>query len=117
MPGEPVAVVGPLELLPANEYDAEIAYAMLPPGNRTPVHTHFGPEAWYVIAGEQCLETPKGAMKAGKGETMSVMSSIPMELKITGPSVRRSLTLVIHDSTKPFGVNTSEWKPTGACGT
>ena len=25
-----------------------------------PAHTHSGPEAWYTVAGETCLETPDG---------------------------------------------------------
>jgi len=112
--GDPVAVVGPLELLPAKTYKAEIAYAVLRPGDRSRVHTHFGPEAWYVIAGEQCLETPAGTKRARAGETMSVTHSVPMQLSITGTSPRRSLTLVIHDSTKDFGAP-SNWTPTGAC--
>jgi quercetin dioxygenase-like cupin family protein len=113
--GEPVAVVGPLELAPAKSYDAEIAYAALRPGDKSRVHTHPGPEAWYVISGSQCLETPEGTTRVGEGKTMSVKHSIPMELSITGTEVRRSLTLVIHDSSKGWGAN-SDWKPTGACG-
>lgn len=109
------AQVGPLELLPARTYDAAIAYAVLRPGDRSSVHTHAGPEAWYVIAGEQCLETQDGTKKASAGQTMSVRHSVPMELSITGASVRRSLTLVIHDSMQGFGAN-SDWKPSGACG-
>ena len=112
--GDAVAIVGPLTLLPAKTYEAEIAYAVMRPGDRSRVHTHFGPEAWYVIAGEQCLETPAGANRASAGQTMSVAHSVPMELTITGTSTRRSLTLVIHDATKEFGV-TSDWTPTGAC--
>src|SRR5215471_17533083 len=81
--GEPIAVVGPLELPPAKSYDAEIAYAILRPGDRSRVHTHDGPEAWYVISGSQCLETPVGTIKVGTGKTMSVKHSIPMELSIT----------------------------------
>jgi len=112
--GASVDVVGPLELLPSKTYRAEIGYAVLRPGDRSRVHTHFGPEAWYVIAGEQCLETPAGTKRARAGETMSVTHSVPMELSITGTSPRRSLTLVIHDSTKDFGAP-SNWTPTGAC--
>src|SRR4249919_884950 len=113
--GDAVAVVGPLELAPAKTYAAEIAYAVLRPGDRSRVHTHPGPEAWYVINGQQCLETPQGTTKASAGQTMFVRHSIPMELSITGSEVRRSLTLVIHDSSKGWGAN-SDWKPTDACG-
>ena len=113
--GESIAVVGPLQLLPAKSYDADIVYAVLQPGAIAPSHTHAGPEAWYVISGEQCLETPDGTIRAGAGKTMFVKHSTPMELKITGTEVRRSLTLVIHDSSRAFGEN-SDWKATGACG-
>ena len=106
---------GPLELPLAKSYDAEIAYAIMRPGDRSRVHTHPGPEAWYVIAGSQCLDTPEGATKAGAGQTMFVKHSVPMELSITGTEVRRSLTLVIHDSAKIWGAP-SDWTPTGACG-
>src|SRR5262249_49075827 len=70
--GERMAVIGPLQLLPAKSYDAEIAYAIMKPGDRSLVHTHSGPEAWYVIAGEQCLETPGGSKKIGAAQSMFV---------------------------------------------
>lgn len=113
--GKAVAVIGPLELLPAKTYDAELAYAVMRPGDRSRVHTHAGPEAWYVLSGEQCLETRTGTQRAHVGESMFVAHSVAMELSITGTSVRRALALVIHDSTQPFGLP-SDWKPTGACG-
>jgi hypothetical protein len=58
-----------------------------------------------MIAGQQCLKTPEGIKKAGSGETMSVKHSVPTELSIIGTKTRRSLTLVIHDSTQGFGTN------------
>ena len=112
--GQPVAVVGPLELLPATAYTVDLFYAVMQPGDRSRVHTHPGPEAWYMIAGEQCLETPAGAIRAKTGETMSVPPNVPMELSITGTEVRRSLALVIHDSGQPWGL-ASQWQPTGTC--
>lgn len=112
--GQHVAVIGPLQLLPAKTYDAEIAYAVLRPGDRSRVHTHAGPEAWYVLAGEQCLETPGRARKAVAGQTMFVEPSVPMELTITGAGVRRALALVVHDSAKDWGTE-SMWKPAGEC--
>ena len=112
--GTPAAVVGPLQLLPAKSYEAEIAVAILEPGDRSTVHTHAGPEAWYMIDGEQCLETPSGARKARAGESMFVEPGVPMELNIIGNTLRRSLVVVIHDSTKGFAAQ-SDWEPTGAC--
>jgi quercetin dioxygenase-like cupin family protein len=53
--GESVAVVGPLQLPAAQSYAAVLSYAVMRPGDSSRVHTHPGPEAWYVLAGEQCL--------------------------------------------------------------
>jgi quercetin dioxygenase-like cupin family protein len=112
--GEPVAVVGPLELPPAAAYHAVVSYAPMRPGDRSVVHTHSGPEGWYMLAGEQCLETQTGTRRAGAGETMTVEANVPMELSITGTELRRSLLVVVHDATQPRGA-LSDWKPTGAC--
>jgi quercetin dioxygenase-like cupin family protein len=112
--GEPIAIVGPLELPPAKSYTAVLSYAAMRPGDRSRVHTHPGPEGWYMLIGEQCLETPAGANRAKAGGTMTAPANVPMELNITGTVLRKSLVLVIHDSSEPRGTP-SEWKPTGAC--
>ena len=112
--GEKVAVIGPLELPKAKTYDAVFMTAVMRPRDRSRVHTHPGPEAWYVLAGEQCLETPAGARRAAAGGTMTVPPNVPMELMIVGQAIRRSLTLVIHDSTQQKSIP-SDWKPAGRC--
>jgi len=112
--GESIAIVGPLQLPAAKSYTAVLAYAVMRPGDSSRVHTHPGPEGWYVLAGEQCLETPDGAERAQAGGTMTVRSNIPMELNVTGKTLRRAFALVIHDSTQQRGTP-SDWKPSGAC--
>ena len=112
--GESIAVVGPLQLPAAKSYAAVLSYAVMRPGDSSRVHTHPGPEGWFVLAGEQCLETPAGADRAGAGGTMSVRSNTPMELHVTGKTLRRAFALVIHDSAQDRGVP-SDWKPSGAC--
>ena len=112
--GDRIAVVGPLQLPEAKAYTAVLSYAVMRPGDNSRVHTHPGPEGWYVLAGEQCLETPAGATKVESGGTMTVPSNTPMELNVTGKTVRRAFALVIHDSAQPRGIP-SEWKPSGAC--
>jgi hypothetical protein len=52
---------------PAKSYAAVLSYAVMRPGDSSRVHTHPGPEGWYVLTGEQCLETPAGANKARAG--------------------------------------------------
>ena len=113
--GEAVAVVGPLQLPVAKSYSAVLSYAVMRPGDSSRVHTHPGPEGWYVLAGEQCLETPAGASTAGAGQTMTAPPNVPMELNVTGTTLRRAFALVIHDSTQQRGAP-SDWKPSGKCG-
>ena len=113
--GEAIAVVGPLQLSAAKSYAAVLSYAVMRPGDSSRVHTHPGPEGWYVLAGEQCLETPAGATRGRAGGTMTVPANIPMELNVTGTTLRRAFALVIHDSTQQRGTP-SNWKPSGACG-
>lgn len=113
--GTYAALVGPLELPSAISYAAVLSYAVMRPGDSSRVHTHPGPEGWYVIEGEQCLETPAGANRARAGGTASVASNVPMELNVTGTTLRRAFALVIHDSAQDRGIP-SDWKPSGACG-
>jgi quercetin dioxygenase-like cupin family protein len=112
--GQLVAQVGPLELPRMNAYTIEVASAVLPPGARSRVHTHAGPEAWYMLAGEQCLETPSGARRAGPGQSMTQAGFTPMQLVVTGRVVRHALLTVIHDPNHGFG-SPSDWKPKGLC--
>jgi quercetin dioxygenase-like cupin family protein len=113
--GEAVAVIGPLQLPAAKSYSAVLSYAVMRPGDNSRVHTHPGPEGWYVLAGEQCLEIPTGAIRAGVGQTATVLPNVPMELNVTGTKLRKAFALVIHDSTQDRGIP-SDWKPAGKCG-
>ena len=112
--GRAIALVGPLQLRPAKSYTAVLSYAVMRPGDNSRVHTHPGPEGWYVFAGEQCLETPAGTSRGRAGETMTVRPDTPMELNVTGTTVRRAFALVIHDSGQARGTP-SDWKPSGVC--
>jgi quercetin dioxygenase-like cupin family protein len=112
--GHRVALIGPLSLVAGKKYDAEIAYSVMAPSDHSRAHTHAGPEAWYVLAGTQCLETPAGTLRGHTGETMIAAPNGPMQLSVASADVARSLTLVIHESTQEFGA-ASDWKPAGAC--
>jgi quercetin dioxygenase-like cupin family protein len=112
--GELLAQVGPLELPRMQAYTIEVATAVIPPGSRSRVHTHAGPEAWYLLAGEQCLETPSGARRAGAGQSMTQPGYTPMQLVVTGKVVRHALLVVVHDASAGFSAP-SDWKPPGRC--
>ena len=113
--GKAIAIIGPLQLPAATSYTAVLSYAVMRPGDSSRVHIHPGPEAWYLLGGEQCLETPTGTNKAKAGESMTVGPNIPMELNVTGRTSRRAFALVIHDSGQNRAIP-SEWKPSGSCG-
>jgi len=112
--GRAIAVIGPMKLPAAKSYVAVLSYAVMRPGDSSRVHTHPGPEGWYVLSGEQCLETPLGANRARAGATMAVGANIPMKLNVTGTALRRAFALVIHDAAQERG-KPSEWKASGAC--
>ena len=112
--GTLVARVGPLILPPAPTYTAIYSYAVMAPGQRSRVHTHPGPEGWYVTAGEQCLETSVGVFRGRIGEAGVVPGNVPMELYVTGSASRRALGVVVYDARQPRGT-TSSWIPPGAC--
>jgi len=59
-----VAVMGPMKLPPAKSYTAVLSYAVMRPGGQFAYSHACGAEAWYVIAGEQCLETSAGVLAA-----------------------------------------------------
>jgi quercetin dioxygenase-like cupin family protein len=118
--GELVASVGPLPLTssklpPAKSYEIVAYLVVMPPDMYTRVHIHPGPEAWYILSGEQCLETPAGMMKARAGESMFAPPTTPMRLSNNGSSARHALFIVIHDASQPWTIPTDDWKPTGAC--
>src|SRR5207247_10427876 len=52
-----VAEIGPLPMLIASDYVLRVNEATGPPGSITPVHTHPGSEAFYVLAGAPCIRT------------------------------------------------------------
>jgi quercetin dioxygenase-like cupin family protein len=118
--GESVASIGPLrltlnKLAAAKSYEVVSYLAVMPPKTYTRVHTHPGPEAWYVLAGQQCLEVPGGVIRARRGEGAMAPPETPMRLTNNGSSVRRALFIVIHDAAQPWSIPTAEWKPSGAC--
>ena len=59
-PGARVAEVGPLPVVAGTAYTAQYMEAVFRPGMKSTIHRHGGPEAWYTLAGDTCLETPGG---------------------------------------------------------
>ncbi|MGH7604358.1 MAG: hypothetical protein ACRENK_10225 [Gemmatimonadaceae bacterium] len=66
--GVHVAAIGPLPINPQIEYSALYMEGSMRPGMKSAIHRHSGPEAWYTLSGETCLETPKGT-QVGRATT------------------------------------------------
>lgn len=114
--GERVAEIGPLPVRAETKYSAQYMEAVFTPGMTSAIHRHSGPEAWYTLAGETCLETPDGKMigRAG-GSHVIVPGGPPMHLTATGSGMRRALVLILHDSSQPASTLAQDWKPKGLC--
>jgi quercetin dioxygenase-like cupin family protein len=114
--GERVAEIGPLPVRADTKYSAQYMEAIFTPGMTSAIHRHSGPEAWYTLAGETCLETPEGKMvgRAG-GSHVIVPGGPPMHLTATGTETRRALVLILHDSSQPSTTLAQDWKPKGLC--
>ena len=58
--GTHVATIGPLPTPDASSYTATYLEAVFTPGMVSSIHNHPGPEAFYTVTGETCLETSEG---------------------------------------------------------
>lgn len=106
------ALIGPLDL-PASEVTAHFSEAIFPPGMRTRVHSHPGPEAFYIVEGEQCMETPTDRRKIPAGGNYIVGSGLHIQAAPTG---RRNLVLILVPKGETAVIPGGDWKPTQFCG-
>jgi quercetin dioxygenase-like cupin family protein len=115
--GERIAVIGPLMVEAGKQYTARYMEAVFPPGGLTPVHHHSGPEAWYVLSGAQCLETPDEVLVLRAGQGGLVRQGPLMRLSSVGMETRRSVLLVLHDATQQWMTDDTSWTPKNRCPT
>jgi quercetin dioxygenase-like cupin family protein len=114
--GERVTEIGPLPVKPDTEYTAVYLESIYDPGMTAPVHTHSGPEAFYTLTGETCLEVPDGVLRErGDSHAIIVPAGPPMFLMATGTVRRRGVVLILHDSSQPATTMGSDWTPKGLC--
>ncbi len=116
---EQVAVVGPLRLPAASSYEVVLSYVVMAAGSRSPVHSLSGPKAWYLLEGEQCVETViattrASAVSKAPGNAMIAPSNVPLEVATTGTTPSRVLALSIVELTQG-GTLRPNWQPSGAC--
>lgn len=98
-----VAEIGPVPVIAAPEYLLRINHAAGPPGSKTPVHSHPGSEAFYVLTGRLGMKTPHGVMHADAGKTMNGHNAdMPMEVFSAGTTDLDQLVMFVVDATRPF---------------
>jgi hypothetical protein len=101
--GTKIGEIGPVPTAPAAEYLLRINKAGGPPGAKTPVHTHPGSEAFFVLAGRLAQRTPHGTNFAEAGQSMNGHGAdMPMEVSSAGTSDLDQLVMFVVDATKPF---------------
>lgn len=117
--GARMGAVGPIPITASQNYSAQLMEAVFTPGMTAPEHLHSGPEAFFTVAGETCLETPGGHVQTGRAGKPAVIipAGIAMHLTATGTQERRALVLILHDSSKPPTTLVHDWKAKGLCKT
>ena len=101
--GTKEAEVGPIPRIAAPEYLLRINDASGPPGGTTPVHSHPGSEAFFVLAGEQIIRSPNGVMRLQAGQAEAGQGAdVPMEVSIGGSTDLHALVMFVLDASKPF---------------
>ena len=103
-----VTQVGPLPIPVGPRYTLQIGFGETTPASEIRIHTHAGPEAWYVVSGSQCAETPTGVL-----HSKILPPNTPVRL-VTTSARRRAFFMVLHDATKPWTIP-SAWHPTHLC--
>lgn len=117
--GKRVAEIGPLAISAGEKHSAQYMEAVFTPGMTAPAHQHGGPEAWYTLAGETCLETSDGQFQVGRagGPAVIVPTGLSMHLTAIGTEKRKSLVLILYESSKPATTFVHDWTPKGLCNT
>lgn len=114
--GKRVATVGPLEVSPGKPYEARYLEGAIPPGRPgTPVHRHPGPEAWYVLSGAQCMQTPGKTELVHAHGTAVIQGGTPMRVSFPLGDTTRQIVLVLYGVSKPWMTKAQDWSPATAC--
>jgi hypothetical protein len=101
--GTRVAEIGPLPPFGAKEYLLRVNRAGGPPGAKSPIHTHPGPEVFYVLSGRIGQKTPFGVTYAEAGTTMvGHGADTPMEVFNAGKTDLEELAIFVVDANRKF---------------
>lgn len=110
--GKPSAIIGPMDVPPGDTVSVRFLTSTFPPGMRTRVHSHPGSEAFYVIEGEQCVETPRVRHRITAGHSYIVQSGIHVQAAARG---RKSLVALILRPGVTWSEPEADWNPSQYC--
>ena len=113
--GRHVSWIGPLTLPHSGRYTMRVQSSLLLPGATTPVHTHSGPEVFYILDGEQCLETQELAHRLGAGDTFVLPGDVIHRQRIIAVGGRRNLAIILHDAARPASQDLADPPPLAPC--
>ena len=99
--GQHVAAAALPALPPAERYAMLAMSAYIPSGLTSRFHHHSGVEGFFVVDGQQCLETADRTYVMNKGDALVVPAGIAMRLVATGPTPRRALAVIVYDASQP----------------
>ena len=101
--GSKVGEVGPIPRPQAAEYLLRINEATGAPGSITPVHSHPGSEAFFVLKGEQSIRSAHGTMKVRAGQPEAGHGAdMAMQVSSSGSTDLHSLVMFVVDANRPF---------------
>jgi len=92
-------LVSPFQLIAGQPVIARFMESTFPPGMRTRVHSHSGPEAFFVIEGEQCVSTSSGDFTIQRLNSRIVDGGAHLQAASKG---RKSLVLIIAPPNQPW---------------
>ncbi len=99
----PMAEIGPVPPIQAAEYLLRINNTGGPSGVKTPIHTHPGSEAFYVLSGRLSQRTPSGMRHVEAGGIMNGNpADVPMEVSSSGTGELNALVMFVVDAGRPF---------------
>lgn len=101
--GTRIAEIGPIPSISAGEYLLRVNRAGGVPGAKTPIHTHPGPEAFYVLTGKLGQKTPHGVSYVEAGASMvGHAADTPMEVFNAGTTDLDEFAIFVVDANRPF---------------
>ena len=101
--GTRVAEIGPIPRVDASEFLLRINEARGPSHSVTPVHSHPGSEAFYVLQGQQSIRGAHGVLRINAGETAAGHGADQaMQVSSTGSDDLHALVMFVVDAKRPF---------------